>query len=87
MLLNGCSKTSIKIKCKKDGIKMHHELPAMERQAMRNRIDELENMFKNMQSDFAKCAKDNISPCFFCANDETCSGCPKTCNFVWNKHI
>ena len=65
---------------------MHHELQAMERRRMADRINELETMLRNMQSDFAKCAKNNTSPCFFCANDETCSGCPKDCNFVWEKH-
>ena len=66
---------------------MHNELQAMERQAMEAHINHLEALFESMQSDFAKCAKDNISPCHYCANDETCSGCPETCNFVWNKHI
>ena len=56
---------------------MHHELQAMERQGMEERINNLEMMMKAMQSDFAKCAKDDISPCHFCANDETCSGCPE----------
>jgi hypothetical protein len=65
---------------------MHNELFAMERQAMKERINELETMFYNMHADFAKCARGNISPCFFCANDNTCTGCPKDCNFVWEKH-
>ena len=65
---------------------MQHELYAMERQAMRDRIDELETMFEDMHSDFARCAKGNISPCFFCANDEMCNGCPDNCKFVWNRH-
>ena len=65
---------------------MQHELFAMERQAMKDRINELETMFKDMEADFAKCAKGNISPCFFCANDNLCPGCPKDCNFVWAKH-
>jgi hypothetical protein len=66
---------------------MKYELEAMTRKGMEERIDNLEALLKSMQSDFAKCAKDNISPCFFCANDEMCSGCPETCNFIWNKHI
>lgn len=45
-----------------------------------------EAKFKAMQSDFAKCAKEDISPCFFCSNDETCNGTPEGCNFVWNEH-
>ena len=65
---------------------MHHELQAMERQGMEERINNLEMMMKAMQSDFAKCAKDDISPCHFCANDETCSGCPEDCNFIWNNY-
>lgn len=65
---------------------MHHELEARSRQSMENRINELEGMLKSMQSDFAKCAKDNISPCFFCKNDEICNGCPDNCNFKWHKH-
>jgi hypothetical protein len=65
---------------------MHYELPAIEREAMRERINELEAMFEDMHSDFAKCARGNISPCFFCANDKTCNGCPENCNFIWEKH-
>ena len=66
---------------------MRHELEARSREGMTDRIYNLESMLKAMQLDFAKCAKDNISPCHFCANDETCDGCPEACNFVWNKHI
>ena len=66
---------------------MHHEQLAMERQAMRERINELETAFKNMHSDFAKCAKGGISPCFFCENDEICNGCPENCNFKWHSNV
>lgn len=65
---------------------MHHELPAMERQAMKEQIRSLEAQLKDMHSDFEKCAH-GVSACFFCANDNTCSGCIKDCNFVWAKHI
>ena len=65
---------------------MHHEQEARTRKGMEERIENLNSMLKAMQSDFAKCAKDNISPCHYCANDETCSGNPQDCNFIWNKH-
>ena len=45
-----------------------------------------ESQFIAMEADFAKCAKDNISPCFFCANDETCTGIPENCQFKWQSH-
>ena len=45
-----------------------------------------ETKFEAMQADFAKCAKEGVSPCFFCANDETCNGTSKDCNFVWSEH-
>lgn len=65
---------------------MGHELPAMERQGMRNEISILKTQRKDMESDFAKCAKSGISPCFFCANDQGCDGNPETCNFKWKTH-
>ena len=48
--------------------------------------DILESMLRDMESDFAECAR-GVSPCFFCANDETCN-CPENanCNFVWQPH-
>lgn len=65
---------------------MHYELPAIERQAMEERINELEFMLKAMQSDFAKSAR-GISPCFFCAKDDSCQCVDdKKCEFVWEKH-
>ena len=63
---------------------MHHEQAAKTRQGMENSIKNLESMLKAMQSDFAQCAKGK-SPCFFCANDETCVD-EDNCNFVWAKH-
>lgn len=65
---------------------MQHEQVTIERQAMKEQINELEIKFKAMHTDFAKCAKDNISPCFFCENDEICNGCPDNCNFKWQAH-
>lgn len=52
---------------------------------MEERINSLETQLKDMHSDFEKCAK-GISPCFFCAKDDTCTGCPKDCDFVWQPH-
>lgn len=65
---------------------MKYEKEALSRQGMENKIKELNNMLKGMQSDFADCAR-GVSPCFFCANDETCNcSDEKDCNFVWAKH-
>ena len=65
---------------------MHDELTAIERQNMLEEINNLKAMFKDMESDFEKCAK-GISPCFFCANDDTCNcSDSKHCNFVWKTH-
>lgn len=62
---------------------MLYEQLAIERKNTQEEISNLKSMLKNMQSDFAECAR-GISPCCFCANDETC-GCSndKDCNFVW----
>lgn len=45
-----------------------------------------EQMFRDMEDDFAKCAQGK-SPCFFCAHDETCT-CTNDadCNFKWQPH-
>lgn len=65
---------------------MHHEQLAMERQAMREQINNLETMLKAIKSDFAKSAR-GISPCFFCAKDDSCQCVDdKKCDFVWNEH-
>ncbi len=65
---------------------MHNELTAIERQNMLDEIVNLKIMFRDMESDFKKCAK-GISPCFFCANDDTCTYVDgKHCNFVWKTH-
>lgn len=63
---------------------MHHEPETRTRQGMEERIKQLESMLRTMQSDFAECAR-GVSPCFFCANDETCES-EKDCNFIWVRH-
>lgn len=65
---------------------MNYGSQMLERTAMQEQIDALETKLNNIHSDFAKCAKGNISPCFFCANDETCDGRPTNCNFKWQGH-
>ena len=44
----------------------------------------LETMLRDMEADFAECARTGKSQCFFCANDDTCDGC--NCNFKWKPH-
>lgn len=44
-----------------------------------------ESKLSAMEFDFAQCAK-GTSPCFFCANDETCNGDPNDCKFKWQEH-
>ena len=63
---------------------MYHEQAAKTRQGMEKHIKDLESELNEMHSDFAQCAKGK-SPCFFCANDETCTD-GDNCNFVWAKH-
>ena len=63
---------------------MHHELQAMERQAMLNEINKLKSQLKDMETDFAECARTGKSQCFFCTNDDTCDG--RNCNFKWMSH-
>lgn len=65
---------------------MRYEQEARGRHGMADRIKELENMLNDMQSDFAKCAQGK-SPCFFCANDDTCE-CTNDadCKFKWQPH-
>lgn len=64
---------------------MLHEQLAMERQQTREIIDSLQTQLKDMHADFEKCAH-GVSPCFFCAKDDTCSGCVQDCDFVWLPH-
>ena len=66
---------------------MHNEQLAIERKNMQDQINALKTKLQNMHIDFAKCAETNISPCFFCANDETCNGVPEDCKFVWAEHM
>ena len=63
---------------------MHHELQAMERHGMLNEINKLKSQLKDMQSDFAECARTGKSHCFFCAHDDTCDG--RSCDFQWQPH-
>lgn len=62
---------------------MDYELSAMDRKGMLEKISSLENMLKDMEADFVKCAR-GISPCFFCVNDDFCDG--SGCCFVWKPH-
>lgn len=66
---------------------MRHELLAREKHGMEEKINALETMLKDMESDFAECARTGKSYCFFCANDETCT-CTNDadCNFKWQPH-
>jgi hypothetical protein len=62
---------------------MLHEQLTIERQNMRDKINELESKLKNMESDFAQCAR-GTSPCFFCQNDEACMSTDDNgCCFKW----
>ena len=63
---------------------MHHELQALERQGMLEKINSLQVMLKDMESDFAECARARKSPCFFCANNDSCDY--QSCNFKWIPH-
>lgn len=65
---------------------MSFDKEVLERQGVLEEVNKLVAMFKDMESDFAKCAQGK-SPCFFCANDETCE-CTndKDCNFKWQPH-
>ncbi len=65
---------------------MHHELAAMDRKGMLEKIESLEVMLKAMQKDFAECARGK-SACFFCSKDFTCECTRDTeCYFHWAKH-
>lgn len=75
------------IKFKKDGKIMLHEQLAIERKNTQETIKNLETMLKDMERDFAECARTGKSYCFFCAHDETCT-CTNDadCNFKWQPH-
>ena len=64
---------------------MHHELAARTKQGMEEQISNLTAQFNAIHADFVKCAK-GVSPCYFCANDNSCTGEPENCNFVWEQH-
>ena len=59
-----------------------HELEARINQV--ERIKQLESMMKDMEADFAECARTGKSQCFFCAHDDTCDG--RDCQFKWQPH-
>ena len=63
---------------------MLHEQLARERKEVREQINDLKKKLSDMESDFAECARTRKSPCFFCANDDTCDA--QTCNFKWQAH-
>lgn len=52
-----------------------------------NEVNKLQNMLHDMEADWAECTRTGKSPCFFCANDETCT-CTNDadCNFKWQPH-
>lgn len=64
---------------------MLHEQLARERQNWADEVSSLKAQLNAMESDFAQCAK-QVSPCFFCAKDDTCDGNTETCNFKWKSH-
>lgn len=63
---------------------MHYEQLAIERKRTHEQITNLEQMLKDMEADFAECARTGKSQCFFCAYDDTCDG--RGCNFKWQPH-
>lgn len=63
---------------------MHNELWARTRLALEEQIENLNNRLKDIESDFAECARTRKSPCFFCANNDTCDY--QSCNFKWQPH-
>ena len=54
------------------------------KQSTEEQIANLMKALKDMESDFAECARTRKSPCFFCGNDDTCDG--QSCDFVWQPH-
>ena len=66
---------------------MQYEQLALERKHTQEQINNLKEMLKNMESDWAECARTGKSPCFFCAHDDTCE-CTNDadCNFKWQPH-
>ena len=66
---------------------MRYEQLAMERQNTQAKIELLETMLHDMESDWTECARTGKSPCFFCANDDTCT-CTNDadCSFKWKPH-
>jgi hypothetical protein len=63
---------------------MHYELEARTRKALEEHVDILMKNLKDMESDFAECARTRKSPCFFCTNNDVCDF--QNCNFKWKSH-
>lgn len=63
---------------------MRYELEARLKRSQEEQIENLNKRLKDMESDFAECARTRKSPCFFCVNDDTCDG--QVCNFKWLSH-
>ena len=63
---------------------MYYEQRAIERQSLIEENDTLNKMLRDMEADFAECARTGKSQCFFCAHDDTCDG--RDCNFKWQPH-
>ena len=65
---------------------MQYEQLALERQNVQEKINLLEFMIRNMEADFAMCAK-GMSPCLFCENDKHCNAVGEHgCCFKWKSH-
>lgn len=63
---------------------MTYELEALEKQGMITEINRLKQQIVDMESDWRTCARTGKSPCYYCANDDTCT-CTydADCNFTW----
>ena len=66
---------------------MKYEQLVMEQQNAQDEVLKLKTMLSDMEADWAECARTGKSPCFFCANDDTCT-CTNDagCNFKWKPH-
>ena len=66
---------------------MKYELEAMERQGMLAQIEDLKQKLHDIEADWNECARTGKSPCFYCANDDTCT-CTNDvdCCFKWQSH-
>ena len=63
---------------------MKYELEAMERQNMLAQIEDLKQKLHDIETNWRECARTGKSPCFYCANDDTCTCTDDTeCCFKW----